>query len=67
MNETTVINTTVLVETLNRAVGIEYNVKNLYNHLQDENVVVQLTEKDYIQSLEINGWFGSSINYSDCK
>lgn len=65
-NETTVINTTVIVETLNRAVGMENNIENFYDNLKDENIVVQLTEKDYLKSLEINGWFGNSINYSDC-
>jgi predicted nucleic acid-binding protein len=66
LNETTVINTTVLVETLNRSVKIGDNLRNLYDGMYDENMVVQLTDRDYLKSLEINAWFGNSINYSDC-
>lgn len=65
-NETTVINTTVLVETLNMAVGTGYLLNNLYDNLHAKNQVIQLTGNDYLKSLEINGWYGNSINYSDC-
>lgn len=65
-NETTVINTTVLVETLNRVSGSYDVVKQVYNELYSKNQVIQLTDKDYLNSLEINAWFGNSINYSDC-
>jgi predicted nucleic acid-binding protein len=64
--EKTVINTTVLVETLNRSVGVCEVLKDLHDQLYDENIVVQLTNRDYLKSLEINSWFGNSINYSDC-
>lgn len=65
-NETTVINTTVLVETLNRVSGSYDVVKQVYNELYSKNQVIQLTDKDYLNSLEINAWVGNSINYSDC-
>lgn len=65
LNETTVINTTVLVETLNWAVGND-DLNELYFTLHRENQVIQLTDNGYSKSLEINGWFGNSINYSDC-
>lgn len=60
------INTTVLVETLNWSVGTNDNVEELYNELHAKNKVIQLTDKDYLRSLEINAWYGNSINYSDC-
>lgn len=65
-NETTVINTTVLVETLNQSVGTCENIKELYKDLKEENKVIPLTKQDYLKSLEINRWYGNSINYSDC-
>lgn len=65
-NEKTVINTTVLVETLNWSVGTRDDVKKLYGDLHENNQVIQLTGHDYLKSLEINGWFDNSINYSDC-
>ena len=65
-NETTVINTTVLVETLNWSVGSKDSLSNLYNDLFDKNMVIQLTDEDYLKSLQINGGYGNSINYSDC-
>ena len=65
-NETTVINTTVLVETLNRVTGSYDIVKQVHSDLHSKNLIVQLTNDDYIHSLEINSWFGNSINYSDC-
>ena len=66
LNESTVINTTVLVETLNRTVGTQEVVKQLHDNLRAENMVIQLTDEDYLDSLKINGWLDNSINYSDC-
>lgn len=65
-NETTVINTTVLVETLNRSFKINIGIEEVYNDLHDENHVVELTREDYLRALEVNMWFGNFINYSDC-
>lgn len=62
-NETTVINTTVLIETLNQSVKFNDDIHELYQNL---NIIVSLTDKDYLKSLEINGWFGNSINFNDC-
>ena len=66
LNETTVINTAVLVETLNWSVGKMEIVKDLYDEIKEDNLLISLTKEDYLKSLEINGWFGNSINYSDC-
>lgn len=65
-DETTVINTTVLVETLNRSIKTNEFARELYENIKAQNQIIQLTTKDYIDSLEINRWFGNSINYSDC-
>lgn len=65
-NETTVINTTVLVETLNWSVGTDDTVKELYKDLHDENLLIHLTPEDYLNALELNAWLKNSLNYSDC-
>lgn len=65
LGEKTVINTTVLVETLNWTVKSNISPKDMYCMLHDENHVVTLTDDDYMKSLEINAWFENSINYSD--
>lgn len=64
--EKTVINTTVLVETLNRAKGSYDIAEKIYNDLHAKNQVIELTEEDYKKSLKVSAWFGNSINYSDC-
>ena len=65
-NETCVINTTVVVETLNRAGGKKEDIENLYDSLEANHKVISLTKQDYLKSLEINGWYDNSINFSDC-
>ena len=65
-NETTVINTTVLVETLNRSFKTRIPVDEVYDDLYSENHVVELTNKDYLKAIGVSIWFGYSINYSDC-
>ncbi len=65
-NELTVINTTVLVETLNRSVLTNMSTREIYNDLYYENQVIELTNEDYLESLRVNEFFGNSINYSDC-
>lgn len=65
-NETTVINTTVLVETLNWSAGTNDNLNDLFDELCSKNNVIFLKNEDYLKALEINGWYGNSINYSDC-
>ena len=62
LNETTVINTTVMVETLNRTVGSRKNLKKTYENICAENMVIPLTKNDYLKSLEINGWYSNTIN-----
>lgn len=66
INEITVINTTVLVEILNRTVGSPINVRSVYDNIHQDNEVIYLTYEDYLKSLDINNWYGNSINYSDC-
>lgn len=65
-NERTVINTTVLVETLNWSVKTNTLANNIYDELKKENIIVNLTSDDYLRSLKINCWYGNSINFSDC-
>ncbi|WP_407421513.1 PIN domain-containing protein [Methanobrevibacter sp.] len=65
-NETTVINTTVLVETLNNTVKTNILAKDMFNVLYSQNQIIQLTYEDYLKSLEVNMWYGNSINYGDC-
>lgn len=65
-NEKTVINTTVLLETLNKSAGTKNQVMKIYNRLNDKSKIIYLTYEDYIESLKINLWFSNSINYSDC-
>ena len=65
-NEWTVLNTTVLVETLNWSVKANIFANLIYGQIKSNNMIISLTREDYIKSLEINCWFGNSINYSDC-
>lgn len=65
-NELTVLNTTVLVETLNWSVKANIFANLIYGQIKSNNMIISLTREDYIKSLEINCWFGNSINYSDC-
>ncbi|MDO5860791.1 type II toxin-antitoxin system VapC family toxin [Methanobrevibacter sp.] len=65
-NELTVINTTVLVETLNFTAKTNSLAGEVYNELKCNNKIVSLTFEDYINSLNLNRWYGNSINYSDC-
>lgn len=66
LNEMTVINTTVIVETLNWSVKTNTFANKIYHGLKEENKVIKLTHDDYLRSLEINCWYGNSINFSDC-
>ncbi len=65
-NELTVINTTVLVETLNFTAKTNSIADGVYNELKCNNKIVSLTFEDYINSLNFNRGYGNSINYSDC-
>lgn len=64
--ETTVINTTVLVETLNKSVKTGIFADRIYEDIRSKNQIIQLTTEDYLESFAINRWYGNSINYSDC-
>jgi len=66
INEPTVINTTVLVETLNRSVKTNILANNMYQTIKASNQIIELTNNDYMSALEVSLWFGNSINYSDC-
>ena len=65
-NETTVFNTTAVLETLNQSVKYNDDIKELYNELMTENIFISLTNDDYLNSMDINGWFGNSVNFNDC-
>lgn len=55
-NEKTVINTTVLVETLNRVKGSYDIVEKMYHELYAENQVIELSTEDYEKSLNLSAW-----------
>ncbi len=65
-NELTVINTTVIVETLNFTAKTNSLADEVYDELKFHNKIVSLNFEDYINSLNLNRWYGNSINYSDC-
>lgn len=65
-NEKTVINTTVLVETLNRSIKTNTFADEMFENLMSNHELVVLTSVDYLDSLVLNRWYGNSINYSDC-
>ena len=65
-NEKTIINTTVLVETLNRSIKTNTFAGKMFNYLNSKHEIIKLTSDDYLQSLDLNMWYGNSINYSDC-
>lgn len=64
--ETTVINTTILVETLKYCVGKDLSIKELYDDLTKENEYIKLTNEDYQKTLKINYLYENAIDYSDC-
>ena len=49
VNETFVINTTVVVETLNRVGGEKEDVENLWDNLFSNHRVISLTRQDYLK------------------
>ena len=55
-----------MLETLNQSVKYNDDIKELYNELMTENIFVSLTNDDYLNSMDINGWFGNSVNFNDC-
>lgn len=65
-NEKTVINTTVPVETLNRFIKTNILARKMFDALKAQHKIIMLTNADYIESLDVNMWFGNSINFSDC-
>ena len=55
-----------MLETLNQSVKYNDDIKELYNELMTENIFVSLTNDDYLNSMDINDWFGNSVNFNDC-
>ena len=55
-----------MLETLNQSVKYNDDIKEPYNELMTENIFVSLTNDDYLNSIDINGWFGNSVNFNDC-
>ncbi len=64
-NEKTVINTTVPVEH-NRFIKTNILARKMFDALKAQHKIIMLTNADYIESLDVNMWFGNSINFSDC-
>ena len=64
--ETTVINTTILVETLKWCAGEDLSIKEIYDDLTKENEYIKLTDEDYQKTLKINYLYENTIDYSDC-
>ena len=60
------INTTVCVETLNRAFKIKFSIDELFDNLYDDEKLILLTPQDYEESLKISQWLEHSINFNDC-
>ena len=46
--------------------GTHDDLNDLFEELCSKNDVVFLKNEDYLKAFEINGWYGNSINYSDC-
>lgn len=46
--------------------GTHDDLNDLFEELCSKNDVVFLKNEDYLKALEINGWYGNSIIYSDC-
>ena len=46
--------------------GTHDDLNDLFEELCSKNDVVFLKNEDYLKALEINGWYGNSINYSEC-
>lgn len=61
-----VINSVVLSEILNRSVKLNVFAEEIYDSLIEEVMIVYLSENDFKYALELNKYFGNSINYSDC-
>ena len=51
---------------MNWSVGTNDDLNDLFDELCSKNDVIFLKNEDYYKALEINGWYGNSINYSDC-
>lgn len=66
--ETKVINSTVLIEVLNsiKLKNYEDDMNNLLITLLNLEVFDFLTLDDYHESMKWFGYYGRSINYSDC-
>ena len=40
--------------------------RKMFDALKAQHKIIMLTNADYIESLDVNMWFGNSINFSDC-
>lgn len=67
-NESTLINSTVLLQMLNNLKKKRYesNRQNIIKLLFNMDNIYYLNESDYNESLEMCKYYNYSVNYSDC-
>ncbi len=66
-NEEIVINNIVLSEVLNIvSKRSRHKVKKIYNILKKNCHIECLSNKDYLNAIELCDYYNNSINYSDC-
>ena len=67
-HEKKVINITVLQEVLNSLNIINYpkDISSLIDSILSMDKIGYLTEKDYMESIELYKYYNKSINFSDC-
>lgn len=67
-NESTLINSTVLLEILNNLGKKRYESKrqDIIDLLLNMDNIYYLNETDYAEALELCKYYGFSVNYSDC-
>ena len=65
-NSIKVINSVVLVEILNKSKKLNIFPNELFNILNNNTLIIFLSENDLISALKLNQDYGNAINYSDC-
>lgn len=61
-----VINSVVLVEILNKSRKLNLFPNELFDILNNNTLIVFLSESDFFDALKLNQDYGNAINYSDC-
>lgn len=65
-NSIKVINSVVLVEILNKSKKLNLFPGELFDILNDNTLIMFLSESDLRSTLKLNQDYGNAINYSDC-